>query len=74
MSDRRKEAMAEAVRVLRDAGCTVVSILATWRDGDSRSELVLPASTPGARGLGRGLKGLSGGPVRTAILGRRRNG
>jgi hypothetical protein len=53
--DIRKESIEEASRVLREAGCVTVSIIASWADSDTRTILMLPKATPGKRGLGKGI-------------------
>lgn len=56
--DPRTTAINEAARVLRDAGCLTVSIMASWADSDTRTMLIMPQMAPVKRGLGRGLSAI----------------
>ena len=69
MPDDRQHLINEAAQKLRDAGCSVVSIMAEWPDKEHRSAILImgdknmdpwkdkrPARTQVKRGLGRGLE------------------
>ena len=66
MPDDRQHLINEAAEKLRDAGCSVVSIMAEWEDKEHRSAILIMGDknldpwkdkrTQVKRGLGRGLE------------------